>query len=496
MSVLWSPITAVTNATMDITGVRLNGGYADRMVHAAAAAEASTQLYRCALLMMAGRHVAGLSAAHASYRSFLGIPESTESQYAKDTRTFGVGFFAVLLSYLPPFYRVSFNSVAISLGTSREDGIAMLETCALQTEKGTVFSVMASLCLALMDIVTSSQQGAFDSQIRERCLKRAKERLTTMTTSKRNVIVQWTLAQIIKRCGDYNKAKDVCVEIMTTIGPYLEGKTFSLNRTPDYELATNIHANLETNNSFVYRIRMDLASTLMMTNNWEAALAVLEPLTSNDTKYVARGLALMYRAGVLAQLDPNDPKIQVAYDNIQQLSIIDSNKKQMEGQMDIVLHRKALQDSRRKDRRLALFDMLYVLGHFGLASNSYLEQVLGKLNETYEPIHQRFSENEENLDFREEYVALLMLRGSIRQYMLEDEDAERDLLMCVELTRDQLFSDPYHLPHALVELGTLYFRQGKRIEAKTVLLEAQHLPEEYIFDRALQMRVEGPLNMM
>ena len=35
----------------------------------------------------------------------------------------------------------------------------MLETCALQTEKGTVFSVMASLCLALMDIVTSSQQG-------------------------------------------------------------------------------------------------------------------------------------------------------------------------------------------------------------------------------------------------------------------------------------------------------------------------------------------------
>ena len=128
LSTLWSPIQAATNTVADLTGLRSDTThYSERMVQTALAAEALTQLYRCALLFLSGKSIQGLQAAHSSYRDFLAISENTTSPYAKDVRNFGIGFFAVLLSYLPATYRAGFNMIALSTGTSRERGIELMQ---------------------------------------------------------------------------------------------------------------------------------------------------------------------------------------------------------------------------------------------------------------------------------------------------------------------------------------------------------------------------------
>ena len=148
----------------------------------------------------------------------------------------------------------------------------------------------------MLDVLKASQEGAVLESVRITCLTNAKERLDILKSSN-NIIVDWFLGQILKRNGNYNASKSNLIAIMEKIGPHLEHRPFTLERSANY----NIHD--ESVIKSVYRVRFDLSTTLLMTRDWNKAVAVLEPLCTKGSGYVGRAMALMLRASTLSQID-------------------------------------------------------------------------------------------------------------------------------------------------------------------------------------------------
>ena len=148
----------------------------------------------------------------------------------------------------------------------------------------------------MLDVLKASQEGAVHESVRITCLTNAKERLDILKSSN-NIIVDWFLGQILKRNGNYNASKSNLIAIMENIGPHLEHRPFTLERSAHY----NIHD--ESVIKSVYRVRFDLSTTLLMTRDWNKAVAVLEPLCTKGSGYVGRAMALMLRASTLSQID-------------------------------------------------------------------------------------------------------------------------------------------------------------------------------------------------
>jgi len=499
LGALWSPVQALTNKSLDATGLRVDTTkYGERMVQCALAAEALSQLYRCALLFMSGKIMSGLQAAHKSYRNFLALPDpdNTESNYVRDAKNFGLGFWSVLLSYLPAVERAGFNAAALSTGVSREVGLSMLEACMARIETRTILPTVAVFGFVLLDLMRAASEGTVVDSVRQACLSSAYLRLKSLPNGNNdNVFADWFLAQIHKRNGEYDKCKQQLMKIMHLIGPRLEGKEFTMERNPAYSVVAAVEEQPSTRSS-VHRIRLDLAGTLLVLGEYSSAVAVLEPLCSKGSTYVARGMALMMRAGALAQIDMHDTAIQRAYDEITVLGKEDKSKKSMLGATDGVLTRKVAQDAKRVDKRLALFDMLYIWGHISDAKEQFLHQINTTLNAAYGDIKVRFDSDPNNIDHSEEIAALHLLRGIVAQYLKDDATCEEELRKTIELAENHNFLDPYHIPNALFELGMMYFRQGNTVQAKEAFTRVQNISDEYINDRALPYRAVAPLNIL
>ena len=64
-----------------------------------------------------------------------------------------------------------------------------------------------------------------------------------------------------------------------------------------------------------------------------------------------------------SKTDSNDTAIKEAYQVMNELAKEDQGSKQGMGSMDNILMRKVTQDVLRIDKRLALYDLLYMWGH-------------------------------------------------------------------------------------------------------------------------------------
>ena len=202
-----------------------------------------------------------------------------------------------------------------------------------------------------------------------------------------------------------------------------------------------------------------------------------------------------------SKTDSNDTAIKEAYQVMNELAKEDQGSKQGMGSMDNILMRKVTQDVLRIDKRLALYDLLYMWGHIGLSSKTYLTQINVTLEDAYPGIVSRYENNPNDINSREEMIDYYFLHGVIAVTLflsgdISDEVAETDLRKVLELSKGYEFKDPYHVPHALYELGMMYYRQEKKKQAKEVLVRAQKIPEGYLFDRALQFRINGPLDLL
>ena len=157
----------------------------------------------------------------------------------------------------------------------------------------------------------------------------------------------------------------------------------------------------------------------------DKAFAVLEPCIMSGTGYVGRGVALVLAAGALAQLNPTDPLIDDLYAAIQNLSDYsnESGKKSGAGRMDISIKRKLKIDLKRADRRVSLYDSLFLMSYFGanMDTTNYTDQeendwivvIHTHLQSIHQASLQRYEQNKNDVDASEEMAAILLLLGAV-----------------------------------------------------------------------------------
>ena len=512
MSFLWSPVQNATNSALDATGLRKDSAkHSERMVHAALGADALTQMFRSLVTILSGKMTEGLPLAHASYRSFLSIPSDTLSGYAKDARNFGIGFYTILLSYIPALYRVGFNAAAGSSGISTQEGLQLLQSCASQTDKQTISPMLSSMALigvAFWQMMHSKKDGTSEEiATAKQVMANERARLEALNAdpmTPNNVAIQWILVSLDSRKRNFRASAVQLTSIMTAVGPYIENKSFTTTRSSKFSLNGN-------SGPAVHRIRINLAIVFLVMSEWDKAFAVLEPCIMNGTGYVGRGVALVLAAGALAQLNPTDPLIDDLYAAIQNLSDYsnESGKKSGAGRMDISIKRKLKIDLKRADRRVSLYDSLFLMSYFGanMDTTNYMDQEekdwIVSIHTHLQSIHQaslqRYEQNKNDVDASEEMAAILLLLGAVAYENCNgnygDTVGEEHFLQCVAICEEHKFDNNYHLPYALSQLGIVYLRRKNYSQAKECLSRAKNIKKGYTFDSAILHRVIGPLEM-
>jgi tetratricopeptide (TPR) repeat protein len=507
MSFLWSPVQNVTNSALDATGLRRNGArYNEQMVHAALGADAMSSLFRTIILGFKGEVTECLKSAHSSYRVLLSIPEDTACSYAKDVRNFGVGFYAILLSYLPPLYRVGFNTAAASVGLNKNDGMNLLREAAQHTNKHTIAPMLATFALL----------GATYAQINRDGTMEVKKRAAEHMISERafleqwiadpsipdNIIIQWILVGLDSRKRNFNGSSKHLINMMTAIGPHIEKKNFTLKRSPSFSLN-----NPSTNTTYVHRIRVNLSIVFVLMGEWEKTIAVLEPCILHDTRYGGRGLALVLTAGALAQLNPTDTLIDEIYETIANFDDIDPDLKSGAGKMDKSLKKKLLMiDMKRVDRKIALYDLLLIMGFYGAnmdpdsnkCNKKWINSIHANVQDIYNNSKKKFDKNKDDFNAKEEFAACLLLLGATiceKDGNYEDTTAENHFLTCIQICSEgNAFEKYYHIPYALLQLGNIYMCRKDFNQAKEYYERAQSFKKGYTFDIAIEHRLQGPLD--
>ncbi len=471
VDLFWSPLKRLGTAVTEGVGLSDEDTrvFEQKMVDAANAAEALGTFFRSIVLFASDRFVKGLVTLRAAYAAFLGIDADSACLFALDCRRFGVGIFAVILSFLPPALAATFNLASLSLGMSRDDGLAQLRVSHGQLARlKSMPTVFSTLTLAFAKIVISSSLGANEPQRRHRMLAEAQQYVDDLQAANPDsILAMWMRSHVVRRTGNYAEAANQMRMLLERVVPGVEGRPFvdvtrggsaagdstSVSAAAGAAAGGGKSASGESKSGhgepapsgvIAYRPRLEYAQCLVIDLRWGSALRIMQPLISADSRFVAKGMALMLSAGAVSCLylaeaagagvdageggsdgdegaagvagageerggsggasgaggaaavmrrvsadatylqemrATNDARAVRMYEEV----LVLTKEFEDAGRMDAVLARKARVNLRRTFHELSSFELLYFWGHVGLSGRTYLV----KLRNTLLPLRER-----------------------------------------------------------------------------------------------------------
>ena len=508
VSMLWSPVQSTMEAVTDLANITDS---AERESHldCASGVEGLIRTAKAMMLFLTGHIATGILELRSAYRAFLSISETTVSEWARDCRCLGLGNFAVVLSYVEPAFAATFNAVSLSFGMTKEEGMQLLRTASDRcTISYNIPNVIANVSLTVLRLVDHAQlAGSTDKHTQLTALTDARGILQTLLdVDPENLLGNWVLSHILRRKSEFDEATNVMKAVFDNIAVvYEQNAQVAPNRGGMPVAAAK---QLEHSNRIAFRIRFELAQCHIIRLEYKQAMMIMGPLVDDASDYTAKGMALMLSGGVNACMGNHSESIKM-FEKV--LALGDSNSDNPVGQMDKVLMRKASVNVERSEIAsvLSMHEMNYFLGYTAIVGKEILEHVLKDLMKTLALIQEKY-DSDGSKDFKqgtsvgasckhfsncEELLAALFLTGTVSSYLCLDDLAEQHLTQVIKLAsqlpENMNLSDPYYVPFAQYELGLIYLRDGKSVEAVD-LFERSRKATRYTFDKALWYRSQAP----
>ncbi len=573
VAAIFNPFKRLVKKVGEVTGANdvIVNRTEEQLLHEALIAEALGEMALGLCKMLSDEVVGGTFCMRRSYSQLLEVPHTSLTEYAAKARSFGLGSFALVLSYVPKHVAAMFNASALSFGESRENGIRMLREVlfipdkknAGATDSAPVVSVLASLMLLIHKLAespppvkrssgaekNSRQTSASSSEKvgpgKDEHLDTARKAVEdSLKVAPYNNFSWWLHSQLARRCGDIEGALEtmrrVAVQASDGLRPFLR----------DFVAAKNSSGltSVDLKVSVAYRPVLDLAVLLSLSRRWDEAYDVLIPLIDEDSSYVAQGMSLMLAAALVPYVlrvragtqskqeggndgsgaasegvsssgtgctaakvaaahealpEPDIECYKLLHGRVIQISRQDKSKGGG-GRMDTVLARKAMVNGMRHVRGLALYELLYFLGTLSFLEEGENSGIV-ECMETDILSHRReakarVADAPASLPAREELMSSLLLLAVVKNLRRCESNDIPDLVQEVKNLAERpraagtFFTDPFHVPYALFELGTFFLRMEKPIEAKAALEQVADSELGFSFDKALVHRASSILD--